>query len=76
MLGGDQKEFFGSFQGGPAVAKKYMIQSLPQQGGGKGSRVREPPHGVQNFAAFSERSRGIAELQQRCDKVAVAACAY
>src|SRR5262249_55031942 len=68
VLGGDQKEFFGSLQGGPAVPKNCMIDSLPQQSAGKGNRVREPPHGVQKFAAFSERSRRIAEKQQRRGK--------
>src|SRR5260370_35628733 len=44
-----------------------MIQSLPRQSVEKGKRVREP-HGVQKLAAFSERSRGIAEQQQRRSK--------
>jgi hypothetical protein len=68
VLGGDHKEFFGSFQGCPAVLNKYMVQSLPQQRVGKGSRVREPPRGVQKLAAFSECSHRIAEQQQRCGK--------
>src|SRR5260370_11829188 len=68
VLGGDHKEFFGSLQGCPAVPKMYMIQSLPQQGHGKGSRVTEPPPGGQKLAAFSLCSRGIAQQQQCCAK--------
>ena len=52
MLGDDHKEFFGSFQGCPAVPKKYMIQNLPRQGREKGSRVGEPPHGIQKIRGF------------------------
>ena len=46
VLGGDQKEFFGSLKDHPAVPKNYMIPSLPKQGYGNGSRVGKPPHGV------------------------------
>ncbi len=66
VLDGDQKEFFGSLQGRPAVPNRCMKQSLPQQGPGNRRRVREPPRGVQGFAAFLERGRGITEKQQRC----------